>query len=117
MTLRHNNPVWEQAVALLQPMIAPTLTRIAPEFTTRGFIDLLRGLPDGERAYQAAVRLWPESDEKAARATLHGQIVPGLLRASGQVEWAGYVYGDPTEEDGLSVPARWQKINDETTRT
>jgi hypothetical protein len=98
----------EKAHSLLEPFILPTLSLIpGEEFTTRQFILYLRAYDQGEDAYQFAVSGWKDN-LILGRQTVHGQIVPQLLRSKGVV-WLGYVYGEPEEEDGLSVPSLWQK--------
>lgn len=98
---------WERAYLLLQPLIIPTMALLPePEFTTRQFVMYLRATEPGEEAYTQAVSGWKDN-LTLGRQTVHGQIVPQLLR-EGQATWAGYVY-DLEEDDGLSVPARWLK--------
>ena len=100
---------WERAYGLLQPLIKPTLLLLPePEFTTRQFIMYLRATNPGEDAYTLAVSGWKDN-LTLGRQTVHGQVIPQLLREEGQATWAGYVYGQPEEEDGLSVPSRWLK--------
>jgi hypothetical protein len=38
---------------------------------------------------------------------IHGQVIPGAMRKSRKVEWAGYAHG---EADEFSVPAWWRLI-------
>jgi hypothetical protein len=107
---RSKNP-WERAYQLLQPLIIPTLMLIpGEEFTSRQFVTYLRATNPGEEAYQLAVSGWPDNLLQG-RQTVHGQILPQLLRESGKVEWAGYVYDDPEQDDGLSVPSYWLKLS------
>jgi hypothetical protein len=99
---------WERAYQMLQPLIVPTMALLPePEFTTRQFVTYLRATDPGEEAYTQAVSGWKDN-LNLGRQTVHGQIIPQLLRDEGKATWAGYVY-DPQEEDGLSVPARWLK--------
>ena len=35
---------------------------------------------------------------------IHGQVIPGILRRTNLVEWAGYAHG---ESDPYAVPAWW----------
>jgi hypothetical protein len=98
----------ERAYRLLEPFVLPTLSLIpGEEFSTRQFVTYLRAYDKGEDAYQFAVSGWKDN-LTLGRQTLHGQILPQLLRNAG-VEWLGYIYGNPEEEDGLSVPSLWQK--------
>lgn len=100
---------WEQAYQLLQPLIIPTLMLIPGEdFTSRQFAIYLRATEPGEDAYQMAVSGWKDN-LTLGRQTVHGQILPQLLRECGKAEWGGYIYDDPEEDDGLSVPSFWIK--------
>jgi len=106
---RQNEDPQERAVRLLQPQIEPTLARLPhDEFTLRQFVMYLRATEAGEEAYQYAVSGWP-TNLTVGRQTIHGQIIPQLLRLVGRAEWLGYVYSDPAEEDGLAVPTRWSR--------
>lgn len=105
--IRKSEDPQEQAVRLLTPLIIPTLALLPQsEFTTRQFVMYLRATEPGEEAYQFAVSGWPDN-LTLGRQTIHGHIIPQLLQKVGRAEWLGYVYGDPQEEDGLSVPSRW----------
>src|SRR4051794_33860450 len=100
---------WGRAFDLLRPLIVPTLALLPePEFTTRQFVMYLRATEPGEDAYTLAVSGWKDN-LTVGRQTIHGQIIPQLLREEGQATWVGYVYNDPEEDDGLSVPSRWLK--------
>jgi hypothetical protein len=99
----------EAAYALLRPLVSLTLALLPePEFTTRQFIMYLRATDPGENAYTQAVSLWKDNFN-LGRQTIHGLVVPQLLRQEAKATWAGYVYNDPDEQDGLSVPSRWLK--------
>ncbi len=88
----------------LQPTIEDILSRIeGEEFTTTEFIELLQTDPDGNAAYQEALRRWGEGD-RYARMVIHGQVIPGILRRSQRVEWLGFAHG---VDDPYAVPARW----------
>ncbi|HEX2914249.1 MAG TPA: hypothetical protein VH186_25850 [Chloroflexia bacterium] len=101
--------LWDYALELLRPLIIPTLALLPnPEFTTREFIMYLRATNPGEDAYTQAVSAWKDN-LTLGRQTVHGQIIPQLLREEAKASWAGYVYNDQNEEDGLSVPSRWLK--------
>ncbi len=108
--VKENENPSERAYKLLQPLIIPTLM-LTPgeEFTSRQFVTYLRATDPGEDAYQMAVSGWKEN-LLLGRQTVHGQILPQLLRESGKVDWAGYVYDDPEADDGLSVPSFWIKL-------
>lgn len=99
----------EVAYDLLRPLVALTIALLPePEFTTRQFVMHMRATNPGEDAYTQAVSLWKDNFT-LGRQTIHGQIVPQLLREEAHATWVGYVYNDPAEEDGLSVPSRWLK--------
>lgn len=98
-----------RAMELLQPAVQRALARCPAEFTTRQLIQTLLEEPEGQAAYRAAVALWDDFPAPFGQRTVHGLIVPRLLRASGQVRWAGYIH-DPAEDDGLAVPSRWHKV-------
>jgi hypothetical protein len=106
---KETRPAQEVAFDLLRPLVPLTLALLPePEFTTRQFVMYLRATGPGEDAYTQAVSLWKDN-LALGRQVVHGQIVPRLLREEAKATWAGYVYGDPAEDDGLSVPARWLK--------
>lgn len=88
----------------LAPHVDDILARIdADEFTTPQFIEVLRSDPVADAAYQEALARWGEGEEYA-KMVVHGQVIPGLLRRSPLVEWAGYAHG---ERDPYAVPAWW----------
>lgn len=94
-------------VAFLTPTIEGVLRRLeGEEFTTTEFIDLLQGDPEARAAYDEALRRWGEGD-RYARMVVHGQVIPGILRRSGLVEWLGFAHG---VADPYAVPARWRLI-------
>jgi hypothetical protein len=94
-------------IAFLTPAIEEILTRLeGDEFTTPEFIALLVTDPAANRAYQEALRRWGEG-EHYAKMVIHGQVIPGILRRSGRLEWLGFAYG---EEDPFGVPARWRLL-------
>lgn len=97
-------------IAFLTPAIDDILARLeGEEFTTPEFIALLGTDPAAHRAYQEALRRWGEG-EQYAKMVVHGQVIPGILRRSGRVEWLGFAYG---EEDPYGVPARWRLLDAE----
>lgn len=94
-------------VDFLTPTIEDILARLeGDEFTTVEFIDLLQSDPGAKAAYDEALRLWGEG-ERYAKMVVHGQVIPGILRRSGRVEWLGFAYG---EDDPYAVPARWRLL-------
>lgn len=106
---KETRPPSAAAYDLLRPLVALTIALLPEaEFTTRQFVMYLRATDPGEDAYTQAVSLWKDNFT-LGRQTIHGQIVPQLLREEAKATWVGYVYNDPAEEDGLSVPSRWLK--------
>ena len=106
---KETRPAPEVAFDLLRPLVALTLALLPePEFTTRQFVMYLRATDPGEDAYTQAVSLWKDNFS-LGRQVIHGQVVPRLLREEAKATWVGYIYNEPAEEDGLSVPSRWLK--------
>ncbi|MDQ4045533.1 MAG: hypothetical protein M3173_08820 [Chloroflexota bacterium] len=88
----------------MEGVIDDLLQRIEGEaFTTTQFIELLRSVPEGEAAYQAAWRRWGEKEHES-KMVIHGQVIPLVLRRSRFVQWDGYAHG---EHDPYAVPAWW----------
>src|SRR5215218_1034305 len=93
--------------AFLTPTIDGILSRIeGDEFTTTEFIALLKSDPEANAAYLEALRRWGEGD-RAAKMVVHGQVIPGVLRQSNQVEWLWVAHG---EDDPYAVPGRWRLL-------
>lgn len=102
-----NGVTVDDLVEKIFPYTEELLRRIdADEFTTNDFIGLMHQVPETEAAYQAAIRAWGEQ-ERHSKMVLHGQIIPGALRKSSLVEWAGFAHG---EADEFSVPAWWRMV-------
>jgi hypothetical protein len=96
----------DELMDFMAPAIDNILARLEPgEFTTTAFIDVLRQMPETSDVYDEAVRRWGEADEHMSRMVIHGQVIPGVLRRSRLVEWAGYAHGEP---DPYAVPAWWR---------
>jgi hypothetical protein len=94
----------DQLIDFLAPTVIDLLDRIdGEEFTTVQFIELMQSEPGSAAAYQEALRRWGE-DEHRAKMVIHGQVIPGILRRTPLVEWAGYAHG---EHDPYAVPAWW----------
>jgi hypothetical protein len=92
-------------IDFLTPAVLDILNRIdADEFTTVQFIEVLQTDPDAKAAYEEALARWGEV-ESYAKMVVHGQVIPGILRRSHLVEWAGYAHG---EVDPYAVPAWWR---------
>lgn len=91
----------------MAPVINEVLQRIEGEmFTTGQFIEVLRSVPEGEAAYEAAWRRWGEQ-EHPSKMVIHGQVIPLVLRQSSYVKWDGYAH---EEEDAYAVPAWWRLV-------
>lgn len=94
----------DELIEFMSPAVEAILARVdVPEFTTPDFIDALRSDPDAEAIYQEALRRWGE-DERSSKLVIHGQVIPGALRLSPQVRWAGFAHD---VEDEFAVPAWW----------
>lgn len=93
----------------MEPVMTDVLQRLeGDEFTTTQFIEVLRSVPEGESAYDAAWRRWGEQ-EHASKMVIHGQVVPLVLRRSRFVRWDGFAHG---EQDDYAVPAWWKLVPD-----
>ncbi|MDQ3540867.1 MAG: hypothetical protein M3440_09280 [Chloroflexota bacterium] len=98
----------DQLIDRMFPVVDEVLARLdGDEFTTTEFIELLLSVPEGKAAYDEAIRLWGEQ-ERPTKMVIHGQIIPGALRRSRHVEWAGYAHG---EADDYAVPAWWRLMH------
>ena len=101
-----------RADAILEPEIRGAIERISPaQFSTKRLIAELRSVPSGAAAYDEAVRLLESGGTfgDTLYRVLHGQTIAGLLRTSGLVRFAGFIHGEPDEDDGFSVPSWWRK--------
>ena len=91
----------------MESVITGILQRLeGEEFTTTQFIEVLRSVPEGEAAYEAAWRRWGEQ-EHASKMVVHGQVIPLVLRRSQYVKWDGYAH---EEADEYAVPAWWRLV-------
>lgn len=103
----------EEAYAILEPVVQEAVRRAgAGRFSTKGLIDEMRSSREGEEAYQAALAATQAAGAASHMAHLivHGQVIPGLLRGSGLVRFAGFIHGDPDHDDGYAVPSWWQRV-------
>ena len=92
-------------VVFLTPAVEDFLGRLeGDEFTTTEFIALMQEDTGARAAYEEALRRWGEG-ERYAKMVVHGQVIPGILRRSGRVEWLGFAHG---VDDPYAVPARWR---------
>jgi len=101
-----------RADALLEPEVSAAIARIGPaQFSTKRLIAELRASPTGLAAYEEAIHLLESGGTYGDMAyrVLHGQTIAGLLRTSGAVRFAGFIHGEPDEDDGYSVPSWWRK--------
>lgn len=90
----------------MAPAIDNVLARLEPgEFTTTEFIAFATAIPEVRDVYEEALRRWGEADEHMSKMVIHGQVIPGVLRRSPLIEWAGYAHGKP---DPYAVPAWWR---------
>lgn len=94
----------DQLIDFMTPAVTSILARIdAEEFSTVQFIEAMLTDPDARAAYDEAIVRWGE-DETYSKMVIHGQVIPGILRRSALVDWAGYAHG---EVDPYAVPAWW----------
>lgn len=103
----------EEAYALLEPIVRAAVGRMESQrFSTKWLIDELRSTRDGEAAYRTALEIVEQSGatDHMAHLVVHGQVVPGLLRRCGLVRFAGFIHGDPEQDDGYAVPSWWQRV-------
>ena len=99
-----------RAAEILRPHVATVLAQIPEEiFTTRQYMLAFRERPETAAAYEQALALWGE-ERRLGILALHGQVGPRVLRESGLARWLGYVGNASLEDDGIHVPARWQKV-------
>jgi hypothetical protein len=103
----------ERAYEILGPVIDQAIDNAsARRFSTKGLIDLVRTTPDGASAYESALEaiIQEAGSDHMARMVIHGQVVPALLRRSRRVQFAGFIHGNPKEDDGYAVPSWWRKV-------
>jgi hypothetical protein len=94
----------DELMDFLFPVVVDLLQRLeGDEFTTPQFIEVMQTDPRAKAAYDEALRRWGENEERS-KMVVHGQVIPGVLRRSELVEWAGYAHG---EVDPYAVPAWW----------
>lgn len=94
-------------IEFMTPAVLDILSRLdGDEFTTTEFIEVMTTDPAAAAAYDEALKRWGEG-ARYAKMIVHGQVIPGILRRSPDVEWLGFVYG---EEDVYAVPARWRLL-------
>lgn len=97
------------ATDILRAAVFDIAERIdADRFTTPEFIEVMQLDDDARAAYERAIAAWPEENPEMAKLVLHGQTIPGLLRESGIVEWAGYAHH---AADPYGIPAWWERVN------
>lgn len=103
----------DRAHAILEPHVRAAIEHMATaRFSTKRLIDEIRSTLEGEAAYQAALALCEGHGVPTHTSYLvvHGQTIPGLLRGSGLVRFAGFIHGDPDQEDGYHVPGWWRRV-------
>lgn len=102
-----------QAAVILEAHVRAAIERLAlQQFSTKRLIAELRSDPAGESAYQEALAMCSAGDEpdRMAYLVVHGQAIPEALRGSELVRFAGFIHGDPDQDDGYSVPSWWRKV-------
>jgi len=103
----------EEAYDALGPSVESAIARMPTSmFSTKALIEQLRADESGQAAYEKALEVLAEegAPEHTAHLVVHGQVIPGLLRRSSQVRFAGFIHGDPSQDDGYAVPSWWQRV-------
>ena len=103
----------DEAFAILAPVVDTAIERApASRFSTKGLIEFIRSEPEGDAAYESAIASIRDEagSEHMARMVIHGQVIPGILRRSPRVRFAGFIHGNPNEDDGFAVPSWWRKV-------
>ncbi len=100
-----------EALAILGPHVEAAIGRMSGRrFSTKRVIEQLRATREGAEAYTDALGYCGGGEgDRMAYLVLHGQVVPELLRHSTLVRFAGFIHGEPDEDDGYSVPSWWVK--------
>jgi len=102
-----------RADAILGPEVHAAIGRIAArQFSTKRLIEEIRSAPSGAAAYDEALKMLEAGGTYGDMAyrVLHGQTIAGLMRSSPLVRFAGFIHGEPEEDDGYSVPSWWRKL-------
>lgn len=100
----------EEPYLILEPEVAAAVARMpADRFSTKRLIDGIQLTAEGKAAYEAALAA-ADADHSMARMIVHGQVVPGLLRRSPRVRFAGFIHGAPEESDPFHVPSWWRRV-------
>ena len=101
----------EEAYRVLESAVAEAIERMsAAQFSTKRLIDEIQLSADGKAAYQTALATAGGGNDHMAHMVVHGQVIPGLLRASGRVRFAGFIHGEPSESDEFHVPSWWRRL-------
>lgn len=102
---------YESAHQLLEPFVVGAIDRMPTDrFSTKRLIAEVQATADGRTAYEAALGIAEGGSPHMARHVIHGQVIPELLRGSGKVRFAGFIHGEPEEDDGYGVPSRWRRV-------
>ncbi|MSQ23581.1 MAG: hypothetical protein EXR58_03370 [Chloroflexi bacterium] len=98
---------------VLEPYVRGAIERIGTSrFSIKRLIEALQATPEGRAAYDEALRICGGEDQsQMAHLIVHGQTIPELLRHSGLVRFAGFIHGEPDEDDGFAVPSWWRKLS------
>ncbi|MBI4498170.1 MAG: hypothetical protein HY689_09755 [Chloroflexi bacterium] len=102
------------AAAVLAPLVPGAVAAMGDTpFTTGQFIRHLRRSRGGEPAYQHALAVLAQGrpeGRRLAEHSLHGIVIPGLLRATPGVAWMGFARSRPPDDEGPEVPAWWRHV-------
>ena len=111
--MEHDRERDSRARGALEPAVVSALGRIRGQrFSTRRIVDEMRAERSGEESYQAALGIVASGAavDQMVLHVVHGQIIPDILRHSGVVRFAGFIHGQPEEDDGFSVPSWWRRL-------
>ena len=99
----------DDLIDMMTPPVEAMLALLEPgEFTTTQFIEAFQEWPEGQVAYEAAIRYWGEKNVNMSRMVIDGQVIPGILRRQESVEWMGFAHGEPGP---FAIPAWWRLRN------
>lgn len=101
----------DEPYRILEAVVGEVIDRIPTDrFSTKRVLDEIQLTPEGKAAYQSALAAAGEGNDHMGRMVVHGQVVPGLLRASPRVRFAGFIHGEPDESDEFHVPSWWRRV-------
>lgn len=101
----------QETYQILESAVEEAVQRMpTAQFSTKRLIDEIQLSSEGKAAYESALAAAGGGNDHMAHMIVHGQVIPGLLRASGRVRFAGFIHGEPSESDEFHVPSWWRKV-------